>query len=33
MGVLLSPEDAEGIARWLLDQVDMIRHDPDEDDE
>lgn len=25
MGVLLSPDDAEGVARWLLDQVEMIR--------
>lgn len=25
IGVLLSPDDAEGVARWLLDQVEAIR--------
>jgi hypothetical protein len=33
VGVLLSPEDAEGVARWLLSQVEMLRGDlgPDEE--
>jgi hypothetical protein len=25
VGVLLSPDDAEGVARWLLEQVEMMR--------
>ena len=29
-GVLLSPDDAEGIARWLLDQVEMVRGEADD---
>jgi hypothetical protein len=32
MGVLLSPEDAESIANWLLDQVDMVRGGSDLDE-
>jgi hypothetical protein len=24
-GVLLSPDDAEGVARWLLEQVEILR--------
>ncbi len=27
VGVLLSPEDAESVARWLLEQVDLLRSD------
>lgn len=30
VGVLLSPEDAESVARWLLDQVDLVRGDTEE---
>ena len=30
VGVLLSPDDAEGVARWLLDQVEMIRGEDQE---
>ena len=30
VGILLSPEDAEGIAHWLLEQVELLRgEDPD----
>jgi len=25
VGILLSPEDAEGVAHWLLDQVELLR--------
>ena len=25
VGILLSPDDAESVARWLLDQVEMVR--------
>ena len=31
VGVLLSPDDAEGVARWLLDQVELIRGNFTED--
>ncbi len=27
VGVLLSPDDAEGVARWLLEQVELLRGD------
>lgn len=27
VGVLLSPEDAEGVGRWLLEQVELLRGD------
>ena len=30
VGVLLSPEDAEGVAHWLLEQVAILRDDLDE---
>lgn len=30
IGVLLSVEDAEGVAHWLLEQVDLLRRDLDE---
>jgi len=30
VGVLMSPDDAEGVARWLLDQVDLIRGNEDD---
>jgi hypothetical protein len=33
IGVLLSPEDAEGIARWLLEQVELIRGEVEDEDE
>ena len=29
-GVLLSVDDAEGVAHWLLEQVEMIRRDMEE---
>ena len=31
IGVLLSPDDAEGVARWLLDQVELLRGGFDHD--
>jgi hypothetical protein len=31
VGVLLSPDDAEGVARWLLDQVGLLRSGLDDD--
>jgi len=30
VGVLLSPDDAESVARWLLDQVELVRGDSED---